>query len=321
LLIAYGGERTSRLTSLDTARDPEERADLFVYPCEHVRHVVELRSRTPQRQVVPGVAIELAGRVIGATDATGAYDVCISPDDEARLDVKGYTSIAPVVDFGVRHEVRVPLADAVGTVMRAPGVPARHVGVQPMYWHNPLSSHDPSACVGVSVVMTSDDDGRFAYDNADRLCGFRILDRARTLEWVFWSYKSRVGDPLVISLFDVDAHGDTDVAADADVVRRPRAWTRGRARVQGAPVADARVGVEDCWGRDMSCRLTTVHTRSDGGFWMQIPPRHPGYRRRWVIFEAEATGIARTAHLSRRSSDDIVVEDGPAPRDAEPDDD
>ena len=52
--------------------------------------------------------------------------------------------------------------------MRVPGVPAHDVGVQPMYWHNPVSGHDPSACVGVSVVMTSDDDGRFAYDNADR---------------------------------------------------------------------------------------------------------------------------------------------------------
>ncbi|MEO7729496.1 MAG: hypothetical protein ABIY55_00880 [Kofleriaceae bacterium] len=308
LLIAYGGGWTSRLTSLDTARDDRERAELFAYPCAHVRHVVEVRSHTPRRAPVPGVSIELAGRVIGVTDAAGAYDVCLSPEDEPRIDVKGYTSVPPETMVSVaRHEVRASSPVAVGTVLRAPGVPARRVGVQPLWWHTPVVAHYPSSCVGVSVVVTSDDDGRFAYDESDLLCGFRVLDRSAVLEWVPpWPRWSHADDPLVIPL------------ADTAAVHRPLPWTRGRARVHGAPVADARVGVEDCWNRDESaCTRTTARTHRDGSFWLQVPRRPPMRQRRWIILEAAADGSAHdplTAFVSSRSNDGVVIEAGPVPR-------
>ncbi len=83
LVIAIGGSEMSLPTRVDTARGSGDRVALFVAPCQRfadtLRKVtVEPRVGDRDREVkkpAVGAAIELAGHILGTTDASGHYEV------------------------------------------------------------------------------------------------------------------------------------------------------------------------------------------------------------------------------------------------------
>ncbi len=70
---------TSRLVALDTIREPADRVELFVHPCQLVSGEFHLAADSETKYTAPAAyePLELAGRVAGPTDATGAYHVCL----------------------------------------------------------------------------------------------------------------------------------------------------------------------------------------------------------------------------------------------------
>jgi hypothetical protein len=186
LLVASGGTLRSRVTRLDTTAEPGDRAELYLYPCQRV--VGELlkpaQAGDDHSGHVPaaGFALEIAGRVIGTTDARGAFDVCVLSSAELRLGTPGYEAAAYASGSvasrlrreqesqgGALHEQRLASEYAfTGRVIEGDGSPARGVGVQPIWASSGLR------CVDASVVVTTDAAGRFRFGGSEALCGIRI---------------------------------------------------------------------------------------------------------------------------------------------------
>jgi hypothetical protein len=175
LLGAFGSELMSRVASVDTTAGSGDRTELFVTPCHPVHGAFWITSDRDSKDPIPavGVSVELSGWVLGTTDASGSYDVCVpEPRDEARLRVAGYAD--PPSGYRIdrfHHRLLWPQHLSVGIVLLPDGSPASNVGVQPIW----RSGDADDACTGASVVMTTDASGRFAYNGASRVCGFRVL--------------------------------------------------------------------------------------------------------------------------------------------------
>jgi hypothetical protein len=196
LLIAYGGDLVSRLTAIDTTVQSGDRVELVASPCRPLHGTFWTTSDRFSYDPTPavGVAVELAGWVLGVTDAGGAYDVCV-PDgvDHGQLRVAGFSD--PPLGYHVdrdRHHLLWPKHLEDGIVLDATGAPAADVGVQP-FWHTGIGD-----CRAAAEVRTTDRHGRFSYDNANRLCGFRVLRGDTVYDQAFDAL--RFGDPQIVKL-------------------------------------------------------------------------------------------------------------------------
>ena len=176
LLLAFGTQPMSRVTPIDTTRESGEGTELFVDACHPVHGSFWKTSDRDSRDAIPaaGVGVELSGWILGTTDATGAYNVCVpEPRDEAKLRVSGFAD--PAAGYRVdlqNHYLLWPEHLSVGLVRRADGSPALNVGVQPIWQTGDM---DHRGCQPASVVVTTDAAGRFTYNAATPLCGFRVL--------------------------------------------------------------------------------------------------------------------------------------------------
>jgi len=181
LLLAFGTQPMSRVTPIDTTREPGEGAELFVDACHPVHGSFWRTSDRDSTDAIPaaGVGVELLGWILGTTDATGAYNVCV-PElrDEAKLRVPGFADPPAGYRADLQHRYLLwPERLSVGIVRRADGSPALNVGVQPIWQTGDM---DHRGCRPSSVVATTDVGGRFTYNGATPLCGFRILRGATT---------------------------------------------------------------------------------------------------------------------------------------------
>lgn len=175
LLLAFGSAPMSRVVSVDTTHGRGDAAELTVDACHPVHGAFWKTSDRNSEDAIPaaGVGIELSGWILGTTDATGSYDVCL-PElrDDAKLRVAGFAD--PPAGYRTDlsgHRLLWPEHLRVGVVVRADGSPAGNVGVQP-FWKIGGAADD---CAPSSVVLTTDAAGQFAYNGASRLCGFRVL--------------------------------------------------------------------------------------------------------------------------------------------------
>lgn len=217
LLLAFGTQPMSRITPIDTAHGPGAGVELFAQACTPIHGAFWKTSDRDTRDAMPaaGVGVELSGWILGTTDTAGAYDVCI-PElrDRAKLRVAGFAD--PPTGYGTDvhgHSLLWPEHLSVGFVMRADGAPALNVGVQPI-WQ--IGSTTEPACQLSSVVLTTDAAGRFAYNGATRVCGFRILRGATMHDELFdpmrWELPQIVRLPTTGSerhLFDAPGHAPT----------------------------------------------------------------------------------------------------------------
>ena len=176
LLLAFGTQPMSRVTPIDTTRGNGGNAELIVDACHPVHGWFWKTSDRDSRDAIPaaGVGVELSGWILGTTDATGAYHVCV-PElrDEAKLRVPGFAD--PPAGYRADLQGRYllwPEHLSVGIVHRADGSPALNVGVQPIWQTGDM---DHRGCRPASVVVTTDAAGRFVYNGATPLCGFRVL--------------------------------------------------------------------------------------------------------------------------------------------------
>ncbi len=198
-VLATGDAEISRPTRVDTTWGPRDRVEVSVAPCQRfsgtvrkaapeprvARDVLPVRDARgrlpvqPERVVTPGagLAIEVAGRLIGRTDAAGHYEVCAGSRDDLRLIAPGYESIRWFPHLLLLHTTDAPgvLQPGVvssGLVLDLDGSRARRVGVQPV-WR--LGEHGGHVCVDATTVVTTDDEGRFSYSGDPRICGLRVF--------------------------------------------------------------------------------------------------------------------------------------------------
>jgi hypothetical protein len=196
LLVAYGSDLVSRMTTVDTTVEPGDEVWLFAAPCRPLHGTFWSTSDRFSADATPaaGVAVELLGWVLGVTDAGGAYDVCV-PDntDHAMLRVPGFAD--PPGGYQIdrnHHRLLWPKHLEDGFVLDASGEPAAHVGVQP-FWR--VGSDD---CRAGTEMRTTDSDGRFTYNGGHRLCGFRILRGATVHDQRY--DQLRFDDPQIVML-------------------------------------------------------------------------------------------------------------------------
>lgn len=177
LLVAFGGDRVSRMTPVDTTKEPGDQITLFAAPCRPLHGTFWTTEERFSYDATPaaGVAVELSGWVLGVTDAFGAYDVCV-PDnvDHSKLRVPGFSD--PPAGYHAdryNHRLLWPKYLEEGFVVDAKGAPVADVGVQPIW-----RTGDGHCRAGGEVRTTSGQarsKGSFSYNGANRLCGFRIL--------------------------------------------------------------------------------------------------------------------------------------------------
>lgn len=172
LVIAYGGDRVSRVTSIDTTRERGDSLELYAAPCRALHGSFWNTSDRRSSDATPavGVAVELSGWVLGVTDATGTYQVCVPDDvDHSKLRVAGFADPPSVYHTDSNnHRLLWPRHLEEGIVFDIDGSPAAYIGVQPIW------RVGTSECRAAKEVRTTDDSGRFMYNAANQLCGFRI---------------------------------------------------------------------------------------------------------------------------------------------------
>ena len=176
LLLAFGSEPVSRVTPIDTTRERGDAAEVTVDACHPAHGAFWKTSDRESVDATPavGVGVELSGWILGTTDAAGAYDVCLpEASDDLELRVAGFADPPDGYQTDLAgHRLLWPEHLSLGFVRRADGGPATSIGVQPI-WR--VGSGDDQDCRASSVVLTTDAAGRFAYNGASRLCGFRVL--------------------------------------------------------------------------------------------------------------------------------------------------
>jgi len=217
LLMAFGTQPMSHILPIDTAHGPHDGVQLFAEACTPIHGTFWKTADRDSKDAVPaaGVGVELSGWILGTTDATGAYDVCI-PElrDRAKMRVGGFADPPAGYRTDIHgHSLLWPEHLSVGFVLRPDGAPALNVGVQPIWQTG--STTEP-ACEPSSVVLTTDAAGRFAYNGASRICGFRILRGATMHDALFdpmrWELPQIVRLPASGSerrLFDVFGYAPT----------------------------------------------------------------------------------------------------------------
>jgi len=186
LVVAFAGTDTSPLTHIDTTCGASDHVTLSVFPCPRFADALRQITFEPRAgggdrsATVPavGVRIEIAGRVLGTTDASGHYDVCVHSIDDLKLIAPGYESVSwfprelPLYTNKPRG-VLLPAYTSSGTVFDVDGSPAQHVGVQPVWrmW----SDAPPYLCFDADVVVTTDAEGHFTYYGRHEICGIRVF--------------------------------------------------------------------------------------------------------------------------------------------------
>jgi hypothetical protein len=185
-LIAIGGERMSRLTRLDTIREPAARAELVVASCRWFEGAAPGRELfAPPGDAVPGLAVELTGRAVAWADPTGRWRACAVAREDLELRTAGHevTEIEPG-SRPPRHRFVATQMRTSGVVFEADGEPARHVGVQPI-WRVPVQCLPEGTCVDASTIVTTDVDGAFSYSGWSTICGVRIIRGTSIQEVVY----------------------------------------------------------------------------------------------------------------------------------------
>jgi hypothetical protein len=198
LLVASGTDLRSRVTPLDTSSAPGDRAELYMYPCQSVtgRFAKSAVAGRIDASSVPaaGIALEIAGQVIGTTDADGSFDVCVLSRAELRLAAAGYESsgdAARSVETSGPYQQDLA-SDYVytGTVVDGDGSPVRDIGVQPVWG-------DGDYCMDSSVVVTTDAAGRFRFGGRETICGIRVLRGTTVYEAPYVAFQPT--EPAVIA--------------------------------------------------------------------------------------------------------------------------
>jgi hypothetical protein len=169
----------SHLLRLDTVHEPGEALQLVLSPCraftDTLRKVVPDRHPASPAPPVPGVAIELAGRAIATTDASGTYHACAMRRSDLQIHAPGYETVRRSPDeisYDDSHGTLAPEYVTSGTVLDIDGSRAAGVGVQPI-WRT-WSDTYPYRCAESTVVATTDSDGDFTFGGSSQLCGIRV---------------------------------------------------------------------------------------------------------------------------------------------------
>lgn len=297
LLQAFDDDDASRVVTVN-AGNGDVAIDVFSYPCREItgrvgRAPVQGYSRDDVLPPVAGARVELLGRTVATSDATGQFRFC-GPRDEVVVfgRARGLT-----VGFGwaftagaesPQDFLVVPLADGVvidGVVVDADGRPVSGVGVQPVY--DPRVSHGgPSPA---PVIATTDEGGRFHAEGLhDGAYVFEILDGVRSVvirDGVADGFQLPVKGPLRL-VMPVSEPTKTAPAAPRE---RQGVWLRGRVVHDGRPVPDAVVtGVPS--ERGVLRRRDTARSRPDGSFALFAPTSSRLVRHAYTV-EVEHGGL------------------------------
>lgn len=297
---------------VDTTRGPVEDIELFVHPCKVFHDELWIYERKGPEPAA-GVAIAIAGRVVATTDARGRVEACAQEQDDLQIQEVGFVRSGWFPYPLLGHRMLVPEYVSTGRVLNAGGSPAMHVGVQPL-WFAPT---DVAECQAGAVVATTDNDGRFTVAGQFSVCGLRIFRSLKTYEVSNPEiHEVRIESPLVLE-FERLRGGDREMiarlpprSAATGVLARPptEPWIRGHVVAGGAPVADARVGLQwisNSYG-------ATAYTRRDGSFALFVEPTWIDDVR-WHVIDAELSELRLAGRVSfgnDHSRDDLTIEIG-----------
>jgi len=262
LLVASGGPLMSRLTPIDTTRAPADDIELFMYPCRAFEQTFHRGSRSGDVPAA-GVNLELAGAVLGTSDASGHVGVCAMKYTELQIRAPGYETIGwfpHSVEYSPASErgMLSPESVSSGVVLDIDGSRAAEVGVQPIWrlWSDTMQYK----CVESSVVVTTDAEGQFTFAGRRRLCGIRVFRGTTVYEATypgeFTQYEGR--SPERPTIFPLPLPGRVQLTVrlpgsgtrDFEWIGAPSladptgVWIRGHVLQSGAPLPDAKVSAE-----------------------------------------------------------------------------
>lgn len=332
LVVASGGPLMSHLLRLDTVHEHGEALQLVLYPCraftDTLRKAVPDRNPASPAPPVPGVAIELAGRAIATTDASGTYHACAMQRSDLQIHVPGYETVRRGVDEIPDDASRGTLAREYvtsGTVLDIDGSRAAAVGVQPI-WRT-WSDTYPYRCAESTVVVTTDSDGDFTFGGSSQLCGIRVYRGTTVYEATspdefppsegptarhpaITSLSSMHDNRLIVRLpgsgaldfMHIGAHGLSEPLG---------VWVRGHVLRAGAAMPDAKVFA--LWSVGHELQTSTTRTRSDGSFQLLVSTlgtEKPRYLR--IDAVSHYRGFGRNVRLALGDPANDVTIDVPA---------
>jgi hypothetical protein len=265
LLLAFGQGVISRATRLDTTYERGDQAEVFAYACKWRSHTL---WRQPPGDADPmatvpaaGVAVEIAGRVMGTADGAGSFTVCRDRHAEEQFRLAGHEAadwLTMRTDIADRRFL-VAARTLSGIVREANGAPAGGIGVQP-YWK---SKPAQSGCTPSRDVVTTDAAGRFTHSGSHPTCGFRVFRGGMVQDVVVASDPpGPVTVPLPPAGREVRGVFDRTRVLPANDPRG--AWIRGRIVQRGALVADGHVRLKAPGSHSFGDGHTS--TRHDGSF-------------------------------------------------------
>jgi hypothetical protein len=322
-VVASGGALMSYPLRLDTVHEHGDALHLYVYPCRPFTDTLSKEARDTPPTPAPGVAIELAGRVIATTDASGTYHACAMRRSDLQIHAPGYEAAGwfPEITYSDSRGTLQAEYVSSGTVLDIDGSRAAAVGVQPIWriW----SDTYPYRCVESAVVVTTDADGDFTFGGRSSLCGIRVyrgttVYEATSPDEFSPSEGPTARHPTITSLpslhdnrliVRLPGSGPLDfMHIGAESLSAPLGvWVRGHVLRAGAAMPDTKVFA--LWSAGRELQTSTTRTRSDGSFQLFVSTfgtEQPKYLR--VDAVSRDAGFGRNLRLSRgESADDVTI--------------